>query len=110
MSSELLRAMLEAANWAPTHGITEPWRFVVLQGEAIDRLGDLKMQHAEETMAPAEFEVFRPKCVILTRSFPAACDVLWFLKQLLSLGSQAGGESQSAVKLCRCCRFRLAIE
>ena len=25
----LLRAM-SAANWAPTHGKTEPWRFVVL--------------------------------------------------------------------------------
>jgi hypothetical protein len=22
--------MLQAANWAPTHGRTEPWRFVVL--------------------------------------------------------------------------------
>lgn len=25
-----ITAMLEAANWAPTHGRTEPWRFVVL--------------------------------------------------------------------------------
>jgi len=29
--------MLEAANWAPTHGKTEPWRFVVLdRAAAID--------------------------------------------------------------------------
>jgi hypothetical protein len=25
-----IQAMLEAANWAPSHGRTEPWRFVVL--------------------------------------------------------------------------------
>ena len=25
-----VQLMLEAANWAPTHGKTEPWRFVVL--------------------------------------------------------------------------------
>jgi nitroreductase len=29
-----LRSILEAANWAPTHGMTEPWRFIVFTGEA----------------------------------------------------------------------------
>lgn len=42
--------MCEAANWAPTHGITEPWRFVILQGEAIERLNQLKVDHAKSTM------------------------------------------------------------
>jgi len=28
-----IEQMLEAANWAPTHGKTEPWRFVVMSGE-----------------------------------------------------------------------------
>lgn len=30
VSKDSIMAMLEAANWAPTHGHTEPWRFVVL--------------------------------------------------------------------------------
>jgi len=30
-----LEKMLEASNWAPTHGKTEPWRFVVLEKEGI---------------------------------------------------------------------------
>mmetsp|Transcript_29620 Transcript_29620/g.49787 ORF Transcript_29620/g.49787 Transcript_29620/m.49787 type:complete len:274 (+) Transcript_29620:244-1065(+) len=30
---EHIEQMLEAANWAPTHGKTEPWRFVVMSGE-----------------------------------------------------------------------------
>jgi nitroreductase len=29
---ELIWKVLEAANWAPTHGHTEPWRFVVFTG------------------------------------------------------------------------------
>jgi nitroreductase len=29
-----LENMLEAANWAPTHGLTEPWRFSVFTGDA----------------------------------------------------------------------------
>ncbi len=27
---ETIEQLLEAANWAPTHGKTEPWRWVVL--------------------------------------------------------------------------------
>jgi nitroreductase len=26
--------MLEAARWAPTHKLTEPWHFVVLEGSS----------------------------------------------------------------------------
>lgn len=36
--------ILEAANWAPTHGHTEPWRFVVFTPETKDAF---KLYHAE---------------------------------------------------------------
>lgn len=36
----VLERMLEAALWAPNHKVTEPWRFVVMQGDALDALGD----------------------------------------------------------------------
>lgn len=29
-----IEQVLEAANWAPSHGLTEPWRFIVFQGDA----------------------------------------------------------------------------
>lgn len=32
--------MLENANWAPTHGMTEPWRFFVFTGDARKNLGE----------------------------------------------------------------------
>jgi nitroreductase len=35
----LIRTMLEAATWAPNHFLTEPWRFVVLRGDARSKLG-----------------------------------------------------------------------
>lgn len=34
-----LKKILEAANWAPTHKKTEPWRFKVLTGASKKRLG-----------------------------------------------------------------------
>ena len=36
--------MLEAANWAPTHGKTEPWRFVVLDRAAALDLVDKSVE------------------------------------------------------------------
>ena len=36
---ELIQTILEAGTWAPNHHMTEPWRFVVLEGEARNALG-----------------------------------------------------------------------
>lgn len=35
---EIILQILENANWAPTHKLTEPWRFRVLTGEALRRM------------------------------------------------------------------------
>jgi nitroreductase len=36
---ELIEQILESATWAPNHRLTEPWRFVVLAGQAREALG-----------------------------------------------------------------------
>lgn len=36
----LLRQVLENGTWAPTHGLTEPWKFHVFTGGARQRLAD----------------------------------------------------------------------
>ncbi len=36
---EILEQILENANYAPTHKLTEPWRFKVFQGQSLVRLG-----------------------------------------------------------------------
>ena len=40
ISNEILDEILENANWAPTHGFTEPWRFSVFTGEARHELAE----------------------------------------------------------------------
>jgi len=35
-----IEKILEAANWAPNHRKTEPWRFKVIQGEKLVQLGE----------------------------------------------------------------------
>ncbi len=38
----IVKQMLENANWAPTHKLTEPWRFVVYTGEGLKKLATLQ--------------------------------------------------------------------
>ena len=38
---DLIEQMLQAANWAPSHGDTEPWRFTVFAGEGRTALAEL---------------------------------------------------------------------
>lgn len=38
VADEIVNKMLENANWAPTHKLTEPWRFVVFSGEGLQKL------------------------------------------------------------------------
>jgi len=53
--------LLELGNWAPTHGNTEPWRFIVYSGKAVQRFchehAELyKRNVAPEKFAPAKYE------------------------------------------------------
>src|SRR6266496_4411639 len=41
---EQVKEILQLANWAPTHGRTEPWRFIVY---AEDKVKEFCFQHAE---------------------------------------------------------------
>ncbi|MGB3142699.1 MAG: nitroreductase [Maribacter sp.] len=52
-----IQKVLEAANWAPTHKKTEPWRFKVIQGEAKAKLGlFLSLKYMETMEKPQEFK------------------------------------------------------
>ncbi|WP_276168127.1 nitroreductase family protein [Zobellia alginiliquefaciens] len=52
-----IEKILEAANWAPTHKKTEPWRFRVLQGESQEKLGlFLSLKYLENDPNPKEFK------------------------------------------------------
>ncbi|NUQ22347.1 MAG: nitroreductase [Saprospiraceae bacterium] len=39
ITRDTIEQVLENANWAPTHKRTEPWRFKIFTGNALERLG-----------------------------------------------------------------------
>lgn len=71
---EIIREILENANWAPTHKHTEPWRFKVFQGAALARLGGhladwyqahtSEEQFSEKKYAKMRENPMRSACVI----------------------------------------------
>lgn len=40
MPREIIEEILENANWAPTHKLSEPWRFIVFSGNGLKKLGN----------------------------------------------------------------------
>lgn len=48
-----LASILENANWAPTHGMTEPWRFVIFTGDSREALGD-RLQEVYLDITPGD--------------------------------------------------------
>ncbi len=49
INKEDLTIILDAARWAPNHKKTEPWRYRVLQGQALVRLGEFMMSEFERS-------------------------------------------------------------
>lgn len=45
VDDSVIEEIIEQANWAPTHGFTEPWRFVVYTGAGKQKLIDFLIQY-----------------------------------------------------------------
>ncbi len=50
---EAIHQLLENANYAPTHKLTEPWRFIVFRGEGKRKLG-LELASRYKKLTPAD--------------------------------------------------------
>jgi len=57
----VIEEILENANWAPTHRLTEPWRFKVFIGKALERLSDYLGNYYKTHTPPEEFSEMKHK-------------------------------------------------
>ena len=51
--NHLIEQILESANYAPTHKLTQPWRFTVIRKEAKTKLGE-ELGEIYKRIVPAE--------------------------------------------------------
>ena len=73
--NEIINDILENANYAPTHKLTEPWRFVVFKGESLKRLAGFFSERYRTVTPPESFsqarydaageKVLKSNCVII---------------------------------------------
>ncbi|MCY2987259.1 MAG: nitroreductase [Planctomycetota bacterium] len=49
---EIIQDLLQNANWAPTHGLTEPWRFTVFTGAARRSLAEFLVEAYQRLTPP----------------------------------------------------------
>lgn len=52
----IIEQILENANWAPTHGMTQPWRFTIFTGAARERLADFLAETYQAVTTPETFK------------------------------------------------------
>tara|TARA_B100000767_G_scaffold121000_1_gene115380 strand:+ start:542 stop:1099 length:558 start_codon:yes stop_codon:yes gene_type:complete len=57
INDEQINLILEAANWAPTHKKTEPWRFKVLKKQSKNNLGKFLAEKYKENTS--KFSAFK---------------------------------------------------
>jgi nitroreductase len=70
ITKDELKTILEAANWAPTHRRTEPWRFKVFRGAAKAQLGEfLAKKYRDTTLKFSEFKQQK----IIHKAHQSAC-------------------------------------
>lgn len=54
---KVLEEILESANWAPTHKLTEPWRFKVFTGSGKKKLGDFMAEKYRALTPQDDFSI-----------------------------------------------------
>ena len=71
-----LERLLDAANWAPSHGHTEPWRFVVHTGAAREALGEALLEGANGGAPVGADDPRRAKLMTKVRTAPVAIAIV----------------------------------
>jgi nitroreductase len=56
IDESIVSEILENANWAPTHGMTEPWRFSIFTGDARRRLAEFLAATYKAITPQADFK------------------------------------------------------
>ncbi len=59
ISEEAISFILDSARWAPTHALTQPWRFTVISSAGILRFADFMQATYQEQTPPDKFNLLK---------------------------------------------------
>ncbi|HVW68993.1 MAG TPA: nitroreductase [Steroidobacteraceae bacterium] len=92
-----LELIFASAAAAPDHGRLRPWRFIVIQGEALGRFGDLLADHLcrkhpttpAETLQRERQKAFRAPMIVTVAAICTPGGKIPVIEQVLSAGAAA---------------------
>jgi nitroreductase len=92
-----LDLILSSAAAAPDHGRLRPWRFVVIQGNALGRFGDLLADYLrrtrpgsdEETLQRERQKAFRAPMIVVVAAICTPGGKIPVIEQILAAGAAA---------------------
>lgn len=61
ISDETIMKIIENANWAPTHKMTEPWRFKIFKGERLKDLSEYLGEYYKANTEESKFSEIKYK-------------------------------------------------
>lgn len=56
IADEIIWQILENANWAPNHGLTQPWRYIVFADSGLTKLAEFQANLYQKITAPEKFK------------------------------------------------------
>ena len=56
IDDQIVWQILENANWAPNHGLTQPWIFKVFTGSSLEKLGEFQADLYQKITPPEKFK------------------------------------------------------
>lgn len=59
VEESVIDTMLESARWAPTHAMTQPWRFVVYSGTGIEGFIRFRQELYKKVTPPEQFNALK---------------------------------------------------
>lgn len=81
VDDSIIKAMLENANWAPTHKLTEPWRFIVFTSHGLKMLAETQASvYKKVTEADGSFKEERFQN-LLTKPLQSSHIILVYMKR-----------------------------
>lgn len=57
INDNIIWEILENSNWAPNHGLTQPWRYKVFSGSGLNKLAEFQANLYQQTTSEAEFKL-----------------------------------------------------
>ena len=107
----IIEECLSAANWAPTHGKTQPWRFVVCGQQALTQILTIRDTYFESILEDEKLEAYRKKMIRKKKALKNVSHTIFIIVKAVTTatGRRMPEWEEIAATSCACQNFHLQL-